>query len=89
MVYKIIIKVLVNHIRLALGNIISLLQCSFIQGRNTSDNILMAHKLVHISRNKSKKDLITYKIDLEKAHDRVNMVFLRDSLVDLGLSTTL
>lgn len=67
-IYKIITKVLVNHIIPNLDNIINPLQSSFILGRNTFDNILVAQELIHsITKNKSKKALIAYKINLKKS----------------------
>lgn len=71
--YKIIMKVLVNRIKHVLDNIITPLQGSFIPAHDTSDDILVAQELVHtISKNKSNKGLVAYKIDLKKAYDRQN-----------------
>lgn len=77
MAYKIITKVLVNHLRPFLDDMISPLQSSFIPGRGTSDNAILAQEVVHYMHlNKSKQGTIAFKIDLEKAYDRVSWDFL-------------
>lgn len=48
------------------------------------DNILVEQELIHsIFRNESKRGLIAYKIDMEKAYDRVSWGFLK-ALIDFG-----
>lgn len=49
-------------------------QNAFIQGRNITDNILLAHEIFDILRKKKnqKKGYDALKIDMSKAYDRVN-----------------
>lgn len=84
-VYKILTKVSVNRIRPLLNDLISPLQSSFIPGRGTRDNILIAQEIIHyISHTRSQQGALAFKIDLEKAYDRVNWEFLANTLNDFG-----
>ncbi|OMP01704.1 reverse transcriptase [Corchorus capsularis] len=85
--YKLITKVLVNRIRLLLHDLVAPNQVSFIPRRQAADNIILAQEIIHtIRRCSSKNGLMAIKIDLEKAYDRVNWSFLRDTLRDFGFS---
>lgn len=76
-----------NRVRPLLGDLIAPTQVSFIPGRQAADNILLAQELIHtIRRCSSKNGLMTVKIDLEKAYDRVSWSFIRDTLRDFGFS---
>ena len=76
-VMKLITKVLVNKLRPQLDCIIGLLQSSFILGRGTCDNAIIAQEVVHhMQRSKVKVGSLLFKMDLEKAYDRVNWDFL-------------
>lgn len=84
--FKTISKVLVNRIRLHLDKIIGLLQSSSIPKRGTSDNALTTQEIVHHfhKKKKGKKGHVMFKIDFEKAYDRVDWNFLRLTLIDFG-----
>lgn len=83
--YKIKTKVLVNRLRPYIMNFVSPLQSSFIPGRGTHDNILVAQEIMHlIKKSKSKTGALAFKIDLEKAYDRVDWSFLKLALEDFG-----
>ena len=72
-VYKVITKVLVNRLRPYLQNIISPLQNSYILRRCAIDNMIVAQEVLHyMHKAKIKKGIVAFKIDLEKAYDRVN-----------------
>ena len=49
-VYKIISKVLVNRLKPCMDALINPLQASFIHGRQTVDNIIVAQEMVHSIR---------------------------------------
>jgi len=69
-VYKIITKVLVLRLRQILDTIIGPFQSSFLPGRGTFDNAVVLQESIHyMRRSKKKKDLVAFKIDLEKAFD--------------------
>jgi len=84
-IYKIIMKVLVNRIRPLLDSIIGPLQGSFVPGWGTTENALIAQEIMHyMNHSKSKKGSLAVKFDLEKAYDRVEWDFLQKTLEDFG-----
>lgn len=60
-----------------IATIISDAQSGFIPGRKTADNIIMASELVKAYSRKHISPLYMLKIDLQKAHDSVEWVFLQ------------
>lgn len=81
MIYKIIIKVLVNRLKPLMLSLINPLQSSFVPGRQSTDNIIIAHELIHnIQKTNSKRGGLMLKLDLEKAYDKVNWNFMLHSL---------
>lgn len=88
--YKIIAKILAKRLKMVLPYIISDTQAAFTQGRLISDNILIAHELLHAlnSKNKCSKEFIAVKTDISKAFDRVEWSFLENALKILGFSET-
>jgi hypothetical protein len=80
--YKLISKIIVSRLRPFLDGIVSPLQNSFIPGRSTKDNAIVFQEVLHSMRKSKKKngDMV-FKLDLEKAYDRVNWSFLKDTLV--------
>lgn len=84
-VYKIITKVLVLRLRGCLQEIVGPLQSSFIPGRGTTDNAIILQEVVHFMRAKRKRSKnVIFKLDLEKAYDRVDWRFLEDTLKEFG-----
>lgn len=60
-------------------------QCSFVPGKHSSDNIIVAQDVFHSMRSrKGKKGFVAIKLDLEKAYDRIRLEFLEDTLVKVG-----
>jgi len=87
---KIISKVLVGRIRPHLNSLISPFQSSFIPKRGTADNAIIAHEIVHsMNKKKWKKCYLLFKIDFEKAYDRVYWNFLRITLHDFCFLTSI
>lgn len=73
MIYKIVTKVIVDRIRPLLHHIISPLQGSFIPGCGTTNNIILAQEMLHwMHKSKQKKGVVAFKIDFEKAYDRID-----------------
>lgn len=55
-----------------LGKIIHMFQGAFVPERSIKDNILLAHEVFHSFKNKSGREgWIAIKLDMEKAHDRL------------------
>lgn len=70
--YKIIAKVLTNRLKHILPSIISENQSAFVGGRQITDNVLIAHEIMHYIRHKrgGKNGVAAFKLDMEKAYDR-------------------
>jgi hypothetical protein len=86
--YKIILKCLVNRLRPILGDIVSENQSAFVPGRLITDNALLAFECLHyMEQGVTKGDpYCAYKLDLSKAYDRVDWVFLEDVMHKMGFS---
>lgn len=71
--YKLVMKVISNRLKIVLPNLILQEQVRLIAGRNIMDNIIVAQEVIHYMRNKRKgKNWMTVKLDLKKAYDRVS-----------------
>lgn len=71
-IYKIMSKILANRLKKFLPSIISPYQAAFIKGRQISDNVFIAHEMIHTMRaQRGKEFLMGIKIDMSKAFDRV------------------
>ena len=73
-VYKILAKVLANHLKNLLPLIISEAQSVSVPGRSICDNVLAAFELIHYMkrRTKGKQGNVVLKIDISKAYERIN-----------------
>ena len=88
--YKIISKVLVNHLRPFLDNIIGPFPSSFLPRRGTTDNAIITQEIMnHMHKSSKKKGTLAIKINLHKVYDNVDWGFLRQTLVDFGFSAEL
>lgn len=72
-IYKTLTKAIANRLKNTLNKLVAPNQCSFIPGRQSSDNIVIAQEVFHSMRFLNrKKGWVAMKIDLEKAYDRIN-----------------
>ena len=84
--YKIIAKVLANRLKPLLPHLISETQGVFLFERIITDNILIAHENLHYLKQKrtGKLRYMALKLDMSKAYDRVEWVFLEKIMVKMG-----
>jgi hypothetical protein len=78
-VFKIFTKVITNRFSLLIDRLISQQQSAFIKGRFILESVVSAHEIVHEVHRRKDKGLV-FKIDYEKAYDRVNLDFLYEVL---------
>lgn len=69
--YNILAKLLVNRLRLVIGGVVSDTQSAFVKNKQTLDGILIVNKVVDEAR-KSKKELLMFMVNFEKAYDSVD-----------------
>lgn len=84
--YKIISKVLANHLRKILPTIISDIQNAFVPGRAIQDNLLVAHEVFHYLKTKRKGSVndLGLKLDMNKVNDKVEWDFLEATMSQMG-----
>ncbi|XP_040998143.1 uncharacterized protein LOC121244182 [Juglans microcarpa x Juglans regia] len=89
--YKLLSKVITNRLKKVLPDVISDSQCAFVPGRQISDNVLIAYELLHFLRYKriGRKGFMSHKLDMSKAYDRVEWVFLKKMMEALGFASGL
>ena len=81
LVYKLVTKIIVGHLRHLLPSLVSPFQTAFMLGRKGVDNAILVQEIVHsMSRRKGRTRLMAIKIDLEKAYDHLKWSFIRDTL---------
>ncbi|KAL0281707.1 UNVERIFIED_CONTAM: putative mitochondrial protein [Sesamum radiatum] len=83
--YKIASKVLANRLKPLLPTIIFKSQSAFIPGRLITDNVLVAYEINHYLAHKygGKAGYTALKLDLSKAYDRVEWIFLERVMLRL------
>ncbi|KAK2407627.1 hypothetical protein QL285_043230 [Trifolium repens] len=84
--YKILAKVLANRVCFVMGSVISESHTSFVKDRQILDGILIANEVVDEAR-RSKKELMLFKVDFEKAYDSVDWGYLDDVMGRMGFPT--
>ncbi|XP_074336953.1 uncharacterized protein LOC141674128 [Apium graveolens] len=83
---KIITKVMENRLKVLLDVVVSETQSAFTPGRLISDNILVSYEVMHYLKNRTygKEGFMAIKLDMSKAYDRLEWVFMKDVLLRMG-----
>lgn len=86
--YKLIAKVLANRLKSLLPHVVSESQSAFQSDKAISDNILVAFETLHHMKMKKsgKEGYMAMKLDMSKAYDRVEWIFLKSLMLKLGFS---
>ena len=76
------------RLKLVLDDVISRAQSAFFHGRMIMYNAFVAFECIHHIKHEKDptKSFCAYKLDLAKAYDRVDWVFLRQVMQKLGFS---
>ena len=83
--YKLISKILAERLKPWLHGILSENQSAFIQDRLITDNVLVAHELMHsLHTKKLKNKYMTLKLDIAKAFDKVEWHFFDTVMMQMG-----
>ena len=84
----IVSKVLANHVKTILPNIISNTQSAFVLDRLISDNTTVAYEMLHWLRNRRQGKIghIAMKLDISKTYGRVEWEFLHKIMLKLGFA---
>ena len=82
-IYKIITKVIANHLNPILPSLISFEQIGFVEGRQISDGIILVHEILHSIKSRKLLGMLV-KLDIAKAYDKLNSQFIRKMLEAFG-----
>ena len=77
--FKIFSKVATIRLNTVADHVVRPTQTAFMQGRNILDGVVILHETVH-EMHRKKLNGVIFKIDFEKAYDKVNWEFLQQTL---------
>ena len=77
--FKVFTKVATKRVTSIAHKVIRPTQSAFLPGRNILEGVVVLHETIH-EIHKKKLDRVIFKIDFEKAYDKVNWSFLQQTL---------
>jgi hypothetical protein len=83
--FKIFTKVGTNSLNIVAKKVVSPTRTAFMPGRNIMEGVVILHETIHELHTK-KRDGVIFKIDFEKAYDKVKWSFLQQTLRMKGFS---
>ncbi|CAL9028823.1 unnamed protein product [Prunus brigantina] len=88
-IYKLIAKTVANRLKTVLPHVITETQSAFVPNRMIFDNVMATFEIMHtINGVKKGRDVkMALKLDMAKAYDRVEWVFLCEMMLKLGFSS--
>ena len=88
--YKLVTDIIASRLKMVMNKLTGSNQCSFVLGRQSADNILVAQEVIHTMRiKKGSVGFMALKIDMEKAYDHINWKVMLDTLQEIGLPKNL
>lgn len=87
-VYKVTAKTIANRFRGVIDKCIDKAQSAFVPGRLIPDNVLLAYEILHSlkQRRVGKKGYMAVKLDMSKAYDRVEWIFIKELMSRMGFA---
>ena len=88
--YKLLSRIIVQRLKPFMAKAINPCQAGFVSGRCTSDNIIIVQEAIRtlISR-RGRTGYVALKLDLEKAYDRLEWPFIKETLEFFQVPSTL
>ena len=83
--FKIFTKAGTNRLNRVAQQVVNPCQSAFMPGRNIMEGVVILHEIIHELHTK-KLDGVVFKIDFEKAYDKVKWSFLQQTLRMKGFS---
>ncbi|KAI3507508.1 hypothetical protein L1887_22495 [Cichorium endivia] len=83
--YKIVSKIISFRLKSVIGKVVSHEQSAYIEGRNITDGPLILNELITWAK-KTKKKMMVFKVDFDKAFDSLNWGFLDSVMEQMNFS---
>ncbi|GKV48207.1 hypothetical protein SLEP1_g55033 [Rubroshorea leprosula] len=85
--YKILAKLLANRLRKVIHKVIGEQQMAFIRGRQLAEGVVIANEVIDEAKRNKKKSFL-FKVNFEKAYDKVCWGFINYMMLRMGFCET-